>query len=156
MSRRWERAWFGHFGFPHYWDGLGTWGLGADLGPLPDDAALEPAEEPDGDPHLRSCNEVTGYHVEATDGPIGHVEEFVVDDEDWSIRFLVVDTRNLLPGRKVLIAPEWLREVAWPQMVLRVEMSRDAVRESPPWDPDSPVNSEYEARLYDYYGRPVP
>ena len=144
VSRRWERAWFGHFGFPQYWDGLGTLGLGAD-----------PAAAADRDPDLRSCAEVTGYHVEATDGAIGHVEEFVVDDADWTIRFLVVDTRNLLPGRKVLVAPEWFGAVDWERMAIAVDLDREAVRGSPQWDPEAPVNREYETRLYDYYGRPV-
>ncbi len=135
----------------------GHLGPGARTWTPADESAARIAEVADGDPHLRSCDEVAGYRVEATRRPIGHVEEFIVDDEEWSIRFLVVDTRNLLPGRKVLIAPEWLREVDWEHMVLRVELTReDAVRESPPFDPDAAVNREYETRLYDYYGRPVP
>lgn len=154
VSRRWERAWFGHFGFPNYWDGLGTWGLGAQLGPQ-GEQARPPQGQAEGDPHLRSTGEVTGYHVEAADGAIGHVAEFIVDDEDWAIRYLVVDTRNLLPGRKVLIAPEWVDRVDWSRMVIAVDLTRQAVRESPPWDPDAPVNRKYEERLYDYYGRPV-
>lgn len=154
VSRRWERAWFGHFGFPNYWDGLGSWGLGAPSGPQGDEVR-PPEARAEGDPHLRSTGEVTGYHVEAADGAIGHVAEFIVDDEDWAIRYLVVDTRNLLPGRKVLIAPEWVERVDWSRMVIAVELTRQAVRESPPWDPDAPVNREYEERLYDFYGRPV-
>ncbi|MFN2371610.1 MAG: PRC-barrel domain-containing protein [Candidatus Krumholzibacteriia bacterium] len=154
VSRRWERAWFRHFGFPNYWDGLGSWGLGAPSGPQGDEARSQDAQA-EGDPHLRSTGEVTGYQVEAADGAIGHVAEFIVDDEDWTIRYLVVDTRDPLPGRKVLIAPEWVDRVDWSRMVIAVELTRQAVRESPPWDPDAPVNREYEERLYGFYGRPV-
>jgi hypothetical protein len=61
-----------------------------------------------GDMHLRSANNVAGYYIEATDGEIGHVEDFIIDDETWEIRYMVVDIRNWLPGKKVLIAPRGL------------------------------------------------
>jgi hypothetical protein len=58
-----------------------------------------------GDPHLRSTKEVAGYRIGAADGEVGHVEDFVVDDEEWAIRYVGVDTSNWLPGKKVLISP---------------------------------------------------
>ena len=61
--------------------------------------------ETDDDPHLRSIEAVTGYHIHASDGEIGHVEDFLVEDADWSIHYLVVDTKNWWPGKKVLISP---------------------------------------------------
>src|SRR3546814_13431113 len=73
--------------------------------PLPREPAAVPptaadVEIPRGDPNLRSAVEVEGYHVAASDGEIGHIDDFLVDDTDWSLRFLVIDTRNWLPGRK--------------------------------------------------------
>ncbi|PIR25273.1 MAG: photosystem reaction center subunit H [Deltaproteobacteria bacterium CG_4_10_14_0_2_um_filter_43_8] len=64
-----------------------------------------------GDPHLRSAKEVSGYHIEASDGEIGHIEDFLVEDDNWRIRYIVVDTRNWLPGKKVLIAPAWIEKI---------------------------------------------
>ena len=57
---------------------------------------------------------MTGYHIEATDGGIGHVKDFIIDDETWAIRYLEVDTRNWWPGKKVLVSPQWInrRELA--------------------------------------------
>ena len=46
------------------------------------------------DPHLRSTNAVSGYHVQASDGEIGNVEDFIVDEETWAIRYLIINTRN--------------------------------------------------------------
>ena len=60
------------------------------------------------DVHLRSANKVTGYRIGATDGDIGHVEDFIIDDETWEIRYMVVDTQNWWPGKKVLVAPQWI------------------------------------------------
>ena len=108
----------------------------------------------DGDTHLRSSKEVIGYHVQARDGEIGHLEDLIVDDDVWLIRYLVIDTRNWLPGKKVLISPTWLDEVSWLERKLYVDHLRQEIRESPEYDAAAPVNREYEEKLYDYYGRP--
>jgi hypothetical protein len=107
------------------------------------------------DPQLRSTKEVLGYRIHARDGEIGHAEDFIMDDRDWIIRYLVVDTRNWLPGKKVLVSPEWIENVSWADSEVQVDLSQEAVKESPPYDPAAPVNREYEVRVYDYYGRPV-
>jgi hypothetical protein len=107
-----------------------------------------------GDPHLRSFAEVSGYEIAAADEEIGHAEDFVADTEGWVIRYMVVDTRNWLPGRKVLVSPGWIHEVMWADKQVRVALTRQEVKDSPKFDPSEPVNREYEARLYDYYGRP--
>ncbi len=123
----------------------------APLAPVPKET-FEEAEK--GDPRLRSTREVEGYHIEASDGDIGHVEEFIVDDEEWIIRYVVIDTRNWLPGKKVLIAPEWIENVDWPSGKVQVARDRETIKDSPEFDPSRTVNREYETRLYDYYGRP--
>jgi hypothetical protein len=114
--------------------------------------ALE--EEESGDSHLRSVQEVAGYHIQATDGEIGHVEDFILDDETWMLRYVVVDTRNWLPGRKVIVPPSWVESVDWANRKVSVDFTREEVRTSPEYDPAAPVNREYEVRLYDFYGRP--
>jgi len=106
------------------------------------------------DPHLRSINEVSGYHIEAQDGEIGHVEDFIVDDEVWTIRYMVVDTRNLWPGKKVLVAPPWIEEINWNLGQVQVDLPRENIKNSPEFDPSAPINRAFELRLYDYYGRP--
>jgi hypothetical protein len=117
-------------------------------------AQADAAEEQDRDPHLRSTKEVIGYHIQAVDGEIGHVEDLIVDDEEWFLRYLVVDTRNWLPGKAVLVAPGWAKRVDWVKRKVHVDLPQEAIRDSPEFDPSRPVNREYEVRLYDYYGRP--
>jgi hypothetical protein len=97
---------------------------------------------------------VLGYHIQARDGEIGHVEDLIVDDALWFIRYLVIDTRNWLPGRKVLVAPAWAERVDWAERKVYVDLTRGTIKNSPQFDPSMPVNREYEVRLYDYYGRP--
>ena len=113
------------------------------------------AGEHTGSAHLRSVREVNGYSIQAVDDDIGHVEDFIVNDETWVIRYVVVDTRNWLPGgKKVLVAPEWITAVSWAERNVHVDLSKEAIENGPEFDPSAPVNREYEIRLYDFYGRP--
>jgi sporulation protein YlmC with PRC-barrel domain len=123
--------------------------------PAPDDVMEKVSTaEQTGDPHLRSVAEVLDYDIQTTDGEIGHVEDFVVDSELWIIRYMVIDTRDWLPGRKVLVAPQWVRDISWPESQVEVDLTRAEIKDSPEYDPSIPVNRGYEERLYDYYGRP--
>jgi hypothetical protein len=110
------------------------------------------------DPHLRSSKEVLGYRIQASDGEVGSLENLIVDDESWNIRYLVINigVRSLpsLPGKKVLVAPAWIEAVAWEAKTVHVGLRRDTIQDSPSFDPGAPVNREYEVRLYDYHGRP--
>ena len=159
VSRQHEREYFRYYGWPYYWgfNGGGIWGGE----PIPASSAaghgastISP-EEDKGDPHLRSVREVVGYHIQGTDGEIGHVDDFIVDDETWAIRYLVIDTRNWWLDKKVLVAPHWAERISWAENKVFVNLPRQMIKHSPEWHADAPVNREYEARLYDYYGRPA-
>jgi hypothetical protein len=158
VSRQYEKRYFNHYYWPYYWTGGELWGAMPypPAMPVPPKGLVEETteEEPE-ESHLRSVNEVTGYHIQAEDGEVGHVEDFVMDDETWTIRYMVVDTRNWLPGRKVLVAPPWIETVDWANKSVSVGLSIQEVKESPEYDPAQPVNREYEIRLYDFYGRPA-
>ncbi|MDQ3257841.1 MAG: PRC-barrel domain containing protein, partial [Acidobacteriota bacterium] len=94
-----------------------------------------------------------GYYIEARDGDIGHVEDFLIDDESWAIRYMVVDTVNWWPGKKVIVSPQWIKRVSWAESKVYVDLPREQIRNAPEYDPSAIVNREYESRLYDYYGR---
>lgn len=158
VSRQHERANLRYYGFPYYWGAAGVWGMGADPGVLANsgwsDAAGENPED-QGDIHLRSANEVRGYHIQGTDDAIGHVEDFIVDDETWQVRYLVIDTTNWLFGKKVLVNPYWASRISWSERIVHIDLTRETIENSPEWDAAAAVNREYETQLYDYYGRPV-
>ena len=103
---------------------------------------------------LRSMLELKNYTIGATDGEIGHVTDFYFDDEDWVIRYLVVETGSWLLTRKVLISPYSLLEADWMHKRLPVRISRDQVKNSPDIDTDKPVSRQQEMRYADYYGYP--
>jgi uncharacterized protein YrrD len=163
VTREHETALREYYDWPLYWGGFpapagtaGYWPMPAELHRIPQPAAprataveTRPIER-----HLRSTKEISGYHIQATDGEIGHVHDFIMDDEDWTVRYIVVDTRNWLPGRKVLIAPDWVDAVDWNERKVHVALTKEGVKDSPEFDPEAPVNRQYEETLYDYYGRP--
>lgn len=65
------------------------------------------------DPHLRSTHDVSGHHIQAADGEIGHAEDFIIDEETWAIHYLIIDAQNWWPGEKVLVSPQWIERVSW-------------------------------------------
>jgi hypothetical protein len=158
VSRQMEANLHTYYGWTPYWrGGLPSFGLGTAAAAETIAMAArgkDQEDEQDGDPHLRSTREVTGYHIQARDGQIGHVEDFVVDDGVWYIRYLVIDTRNWLPGRRVLVAPAWAKQVNWVERKVHVDLVRETIKNSPEFDPLMPINREYEVQLYDFYGRP--
>ena len=91
-------------------------------------ARAEAAQHRDEDPHLRSCKEVIGYHIQATDGEIGHVQGMLVDDETWAIRYLVVDTNNWWLGHLVLVAPQSIKQVSWSNTEVTIDLTREQIR----------------------------
>jgi len=106
----------------------------------------------EGDPHLRSIAAVTGYHIHATDGELGHVDDFLVDDAGWSIRYITVDTGNWWPGKRVLISPRLVREIDWANRLLHLAVDRQKVKDGPPYDPAITVDGAYDETFQTYYG----
>jgi hypothetical protein len=94
------------------------------------------------------------YYIQATDGQIGHVEDFVIDTGTWHIRYMVVDTRNWWPGKKVLVSPLWIDHIDWDTTQVTVNLSCERVKDSPEYDVSVPLGRAYEARLFDHYNQP--
>lgn len=161
MSRQLEGKLARYYGWPLYWmEDLGGMAIPeavADTGVNPDKPTIERRKriEAAEHAHIRSIREVKGYHVEARDGAVGHVDDFIVEEETWAIRYVVVDTHNWVPGKRVLLPPSAFEKVSWSESNVHVPLTREQVKNSPPFDPSAPINHEYETRLYDYYGRPA-
>ena len=155
ISRQRELEYVRYYNWPVYW-GMSPAGAGAypaATSALALEQAQTPADAPPGDPHLRRTREVIGYYIRARDEDIGHIDDFIVDDATWTIRYMVVDTRNWLPGKKVLVSPAWVEDVDWIETWVVLQLSKTQVEHSPPYDPDSLIDRAYEGRLYDHYGQ---
>jgi len=161
VSRQYETDYLGYYDYPYYWGGPYLWGPAYNPSGLngPTTASTTRAltdriRTESADSHLRSSDEVAGYHVGASDGEIGHVDGFVVDDESWAVRYIEVATRNWWPGKKVLVSPAWIERVSWTDSKFYTALSRAAIQGAPEYFDGVPITREYENRLYFHYGRP--
>ena len=100
---------------------------------------------------MRSTHNVEGYNIQSNDGEIGHVEDFIVDDKKWNLVFLTIDTHNWLPGRKVLVSPQWIKKIDWNEEKVYVNLSQESIENSPVFDPDVQITDEYEKELFGHY-----
>lgn len=168
VSRQHENQYIAYYSYFPYWAGPGLWGAGTHpnlmmpqfvstpsvIQPQPDHADVDDSTTllDNYDTHLRSCNVVMDYYVHASDGEIGHVQAMLVDDETWAIRYLVVNTSNWWLGHQVLIAPDWIHAVSWSDETVSLTITRQQVKDAPPYDPSIPVDRTHEISVYKHYG----
>jgi hypothetical protein len=161
VSRGRERELMAHYSYPAYWEGARLWGVG--------DYPLMPPSLPaethgvaglagDGSPadqerfHLRSSERILGYIVQASDGSIGHVRDFIFDHESWAIRYLVVDSGNWWQGsQQVLVATRWIDRIEWAASNVHINLTRRQIRESPQYHVAAHLTRADEKLLHDEY-----
>lgn len=165
LSRQYEINYHEHFTLPFYWIGENRLESSPDaqgvIHPVPDEPSVSELNVISGDEqgHLRSAREITGYRVFSDNGTvsrleIGHVEDFVIDDEAWQMRYLIVDTGAWLPGRKILLSTRWLSSIRWIDRAVHARVKIDAIQHSPIYDSSQGVTRTYESILHDYYRQP--
>jgi len=153
VSKQFEESYYGYYGWPSYWGSSYMWGIYPYMARDPSMWRKHHSEERSWDPNLRSTHHVSGHHIEATDGEIGHVEDFIIDDETWAIRYLVVDTRNWWSGKKVLISPKWIDQMSWNESKVYLKLSRAKIRQSPEYKENSLPSRDYESELHRHYNQ---
>jgi uncharacterized protein YrrD len=153
VSRQFEETYHGYYGWPLYWAGPYMWGPYPYIARGRKQWRESPKSKKAWDPHLRSTQDVSGHHIQAADGEIGHVEDFVIDDKTWAIRYLIIDTRNWWPGKKVLVSPQWIDRVSWSESKVFVNLTRETVKQSPEYAEESLITRDYETGLHRHYDR---
>lgn len=165
VSRQFEAHLYDYYGWDPSWGGS-YFGVGAIASPLSPPPLVgegaEPAGDPrsaesgegESDPRLRSVEEIDGYHIEASDGDIGHLESLVADHANWDIRYLGVDTSNWWGGQHVLIAPFAVKEIEWADRHILLNIAQEQVKTSPPCDSIEMVDESFERMLHNHYGWP--
>ena len=172
ISRQHESGYLGYYGYPYYWDGGGLWGAGSfpslllnvsehgmsesnDRSEIERIQAMgEAGTAPGDDAHLRSCEAVTGYRIEASDGHIGHVKSFLVEEATWAIRYLIVTTSDWWMGHDVPIAVRWIDKVSWLDNSVSVGLTRQALKGSPVYDEARTLDREQEVSMFKHYKKP--
>lgn len=165
VSRQHEIDFLGYYTYPLYWGGAGVWDDEArSESVMPEFVSTPAVVQPESDikldtipasplhddPHLRSSNIMLSYFIHARDGEIGHVQSLLIDDHTWAVQYLVVNTSNWWLGHQVLIAPEWVTNISW--MDVSLEVTRQQVKDAPPYDPAIKVDRAQEASIYKHYG----
>lgn len=147
VSRHYEQEYHRYYGWKPYWS--------IDPNPEPGSYVPPPTEgapQAPEYPNLRSSDEVKNYSIHARDGDIGHVEDFILEEPGWAIRYLEIDTRNWLPGKHVLIAPTWIERVDWMKQEVVVKLKCEAIETAPSYDPRKVISRDYQVALYEHYG----
>ncbi len=160
VSRQFEIEYFQYYRWPYYWPGPLLWGpLEFPGAYLPTMVPVAPHRDPlskDEDSHLRSVNEIAGFHsyqLQALDKSFGHVEQFIIDDRTWAICYLVAETGNWWPGKRILLSPQWISWVSWAESRVYLDLDRETIRRAPEYDPTQQITREYEEQLFQHYSR---
>ena len=122
--------------WPAYWNGPFLWGPVANPGSV-----------------QRGWLASDGHSIQARNGEIGHVEDFVVDDATWTIRYLIVDTRDWWPGKKVLISTRWVERINWSESKVFINLTRETIKQGPEYTKEALITRDYEMKLHRHYGR---
>ncbi len=142
VHRQHEENHHSHYGIPFYWSGAGTWGMSNF--PVPAQPAVHPPNTIPGTPevsnttvdhHLQSTLTVAGYAIKASNEVVGHISDFLMEESDWSIRHLVVNTRHWPSGKTILMPADCVHHVDCEEKTVTVKMSREAVLSSPTHEP---------------------
>jgi len=150
VSRQYEEEYHRYYGWPFYWQGDQLWGMSAFpvVPPPPRRLLGEQSTTNSGDPHLRSTKAMMGYQIQATDEAIGHVTDFVMDDKDWTIHQVVVDTGHWLSGKRVMISPSHINRISWDESKVYAGLTREALLGSPVFDPAAFGIQEHNPRIF--------
>jgi hypothetical protein len=175
VSRQMETNYADYYGYPYYWGSPLLWGAeerpalaaqqslvttastvatdAASVGRSTSAGTAATARVLSEDVHLRSTQEVSSYSIAATDGEIGIVEDFIMEDDTWAIRYLAIDTHKWWPGKKVMISPQWIASIDWAQAKVHILLSREGIKQSPTYDSSKLISPEYETQLYRHHGQ---
>lgn len=153
VSRQYEERLHQHYNWSAYW------GMAAAIPGRPAHVPLMVfagnEEEKEDEVYLRSSKELFDYGVKAADGEVGKLTDFIVEDDAWQLRYVIVDTSDIADADKqVLVSLEWINNIDVVLKEMSLDLTQQAIELSPEFDPNMPVNRQYEEVLYDYYGRP--
>jgi len=155
VSKQFEADLHGYYGWPVYWSGLEMWGNYPYIEHDSSEWKAANQNKKTWDPNLRSSNFITDQKIHAFDGELGHVDDFIIDDVTWAIRYLIIDTSNWWAGKKVLISPHWIDHISWEDFKVFVNLSRESIMQSPEYSEEELLTRDYETQLHRHYNRNV-
>jgi hypothetical protein len=159
VSRKYEEELLKHYELQPYWPAnIATYaGQESMLGSgYPFTTPRKPVDEESISTSLRSFEEVRGYFIHAIDDQFGHIEDLIIDDDNWQILYVIVDTKNLVPfSKKVMLPVELIEKISYLNKEAKINLPKEDIKDAPEYNPAMAVNAEYEQVLYDFYGRKI-
>ncbi len=162
VTRNDEWKWYAAYGYPYYYmpDSAFAWGIGAIPVSIFEIDRMKAAEQSSPPDELkkrifRSLRQIHGYSITSGHDALGTVDDLVMDDETWTIRYIKVDAHPLDAERMLLLAPQWLDAADWQAGTLNCRIPRDEVYSSPGFHPDRAIERSYEHELHAYYREPA-
>jgi hypothetical protein len=148
VSRQFEEAYYAYFGYPLYWDGPYRWGA--------DPYIIRSFEKEKNltqrknvwDPYLRNTLGITGHVIQTSDGEIGYIDDFIIDDETWAINYLVINKQNWWAGKKVLVSTQCLESVSWRESKVSINLHPETIKQSLENTEKSLLTRDYETELH--------
>jgi len=155
ISRQFEEEYYDFYGWSAYWKGTNP-SINYPL-MIHDNEELSESNQlkKPWDNRLHSTNNMSGHHIQAIDGELGHIVDFIIDIQKWAIRYLIVDTQNWWLGKKVLISSKWIDHVSANGLKVFINLSRESIRLSPEYTEEALLTRDYESQLHKYYNRNV-
>lgn len=152
VSREFEREFFRFYGYGYYWMGGAAWGAGVLPSEL-ENRHADIAEQGGEENHLRSLKEVSRYHVISGDKDIGKLDALLVDDADWAVPYLVVDTGTRLSHNRVVVPASWFADISWSDRSLQLQAGRGQLESAPEYRGGAPVALEDASRYRRFFNR---
>lgn len=137
VSRQYEEEYYQYYGWPYYWQGDGLWGMsglstrGLPADPLLSEPVIACGQKPKrADSHLRCTQAVSGYHIQASDGAIGHVSDFMMNAQSWAIRQLVIKTGHLILGSEARIPTGKVQRISYEESTVFVSLTKESIEQN--------------------------
>jgi len=159
VSRKYEQELFAHYELTPYWP--------ANIGIFPGKESMfypgqviappkKVVEKEDIDTNLRSFTEIRGYFIKAKDDIFGHIHDLIIDDDNWQILYVIIDTKNFVPWSKQVMLPiELIDEISYLDKDVKINLPKEVIKNAPEYNPSDAISAEYEKVLKDFYGRKI-
>lgn len=155
VSKQFEEDLHGYYGWPTYWSGTSMWGDYPYIIHDRNEWKASSENKKTWDRNLRSSNFITGQKIQATDGEVGKVDDFIIDDKTWAIRYLIIETGNWWAGKKVLVSPQWIDRISWEESSVFANLSQESIMKSPEYSEENLLTRDYETQLHRHYNRNI-
>lgn len=160
VSRQYQLQLSEYYDQPVYWGDVQSAGLGSKFNQLvmtpiitEDNLRADYVQDKDGDPNLRSSNYVRGYHLQTIDDQIGHVDDFLFDEETLTLEYLLVDTDRWFTDKKVLLLTSWIENIQWDRSIVEVNFSAEKIKKAPAYGGSTVISKADEKALHEYFDR---